>query len=324
MFSTILDKTDIAAFARDGVVCLRQVINPKRIADLTVALDELAAAIPGSRAGYDVTKLRRNIWNTPVSDVHDGVAQQHDFGAITAAIKEAGAEALVERGAEDRGHFLLDTSTWRRNEVVRELALDSSMPGIAAQLMHANKINYCDDQIFIKPPRTIDRTAFHQDYTYFRMRGLKGCVMWICVDPADEKAGGIAYVRGSHRWETEFLPNVFMAQVSMPGGRGASLRDVEENSQDFDIVRYETKPGDVIIHHFLTVHGAGGNTTDSPRRALSLRYAAEDMVFYPRPGAPEQPYHSHALTEGDPLDSRDFPVVWPKPFPDFRLTEIYK
>ena len=130
-------------------------------------------------------------------------------------------------------------------------------------------------------------------------------------------------MRGSHRWQKEFLPNVFMAQVSMPGGQGASLEDIENCPDSFDLVRYETKPGDIIIHHFLTVHGAGGNHTSRPRRALSLRYAGEDMVFYPRPGAPEQPYHRHNLAEGDPLDSQEFPVVWPRPFPNFRLAEYY-
>lgn len=320
-FRYLVDKTAVAAFNADGVVCIRGVLDTDDISRLTSSLDELAAAIPTSKAGYDITTLRRNIWDAEGRTF--GVARQHDISAIATAIKDAGAQPLVDKGTSDKGHFLLDTSTWRRNKTIRSIALDSALPEIAAQLMRAHKVNYCDDQIFIKPPHTIDRTAFHQDYTYFRMRGLMGCVMWICVDPANEQSGGISYVKGSHRWGTEFLPNVFMAQVGMPGGEGASLEEIENNPAAFSLAKFDTEPGDIIVHHFLTVHGAGGNRTGNPRRALSLRYAAEDMMYYPRPGAPEQPYHTHNLSEGDPLDSRDYPVVWPRPFPDFKLTEIY-
>ena len=65
--------------------------------------------------------------------------------------------------------------------------------------------------------------------------------------------------------------------------------------------------------------------TRKPGIGMVLDYlrAGEDMVFYPRPGAPEQPYHRHNLAEGDPLDSQEFPVVWPRPFPNFRLAEYY-
>jgi ectoine hydroxylase-related dioxygenase (phytanoyl-CoA dioxygenase family) len=319
-----LDKADIASFEADGVVCLRQVIDPHMIGRLAGALDELGGGIPESKAGYDLTTMRRKIFTSDADGAHDGAAQQHDIGAIATAIRASGARALLDPQSEDVGHFQLDTSTWRRNPVVRELALDSALPQIAAQLLRANKVNYCDDQIFLKAPQTVDRTAFHQDYTYFRMRGWRGCVMWICVDEADEAAGALAYVRGSHRWGKEFLPNIFMAQVGMPGGKGASLEDIENNPEKFDLIRYDTKPGDIIIHHFLTVHGAGGNHSSHPRRALSVRYAGEDMVYYSRPGAPEQPYQHHRLSEGDPLDSEEYPVVWPRPFPGFKLAGLYE
>ena len=160
-----LDKADIASFDRDGVVCLRQVIDPKTVVNLAAALDDLATGVPESEAGYDITTMRRNIFGTDAAVVHDGTAQQHDMGAIATAIRSAGARALIDQESEDVGHFVLDTSTWRRNGIIRELALDSVLPGVAAQLLRAKKINFCDDQIFIKPPKTIDRTAFHQDYT---------------------------------------------------------------------------------------------------------------------------------------------------------------
>jgi ectoine hydroxylase-related dioxygenase (phytanoyl-CoA dioxygenase family) len=131
------------------------------------------------------------------------------------------------------------------------------------------------------------------------------------------------YVRGSHKWGKEYKTNPFLVQTPFPDAVGEDLPDISQNMDDYDILRFETKPGDVLIHHFRTVHGAAGNHSHRPRRAASLRYIGDDMRYYNRPGAPPQPYHDHNLKEGDPLDSRAFPVVWPKPYPGFALAPLY-
>jgi ectoine hydroxylase-related dioxygenase (phytanoyl-CoA dioxygenase family) len=315
-------QADIETFARDGVVCLRSVLDSTNVSRLAEALDELSTRLPESATGYDVTTLRRHIFERQ-NQTTGTSAHQHDIEAIADLVRASGAAALVDEGETGDGHFLLDTTTWRRNCAIRALALDSDLPSVAAQLLGATRINYCDDQIFVKAAHTADRTAFHQDYTYFRMRGWKGCVMWISVDHADAVSGVLSYVRGSHLWGRKFLPNVFMAHVSLPGGVGESLEAIEAHPENHDLVQFDVQPGDIVVHHFRTVHGAGGNHSDHPRRALSLRYAGEDMRYHNRPGAPAQPYQTHALVEGAPLDSEAFPVVWPKPFPDFSLAKAH-
>lgn len=137
--------------------------------------------------------------------------------------------------------------------------------------------------------------------------------MWICVDPANEDSGALAYVRGSHRWGREFAPNMFFAHVGIPGSSGESLEELEQNPERYDLIRFDVEPGDIVVHHFRTVHGSGGNRSAHPRRALSLRYAGDDMRYWRRPGTPDQPYQHHSLQDGDPLDSDAFPVVWPRP-----------
>lgn len=320
--SFAVPRADVEAFARDGVVCLRGVLDQGAVTRLAGALDEMSGRLAESATGYDVTNLRRHIFESQ-DEAANANAQQHDLDAITNLVRASGATALIDPSEADEGHFLLDTTTWRRNSAIRELALDSSLPEIASRLLRSSRINYCDDQIFIKAAHTADRTAFHQDYTYFPMKGLQGCVMWISVDHADARSGALSYVRGSHHWDREFIPNVFMAHVSLPGGVGESLEAVEANPVDYDLIQFDVQPGDIVVHHFRTVHGAGGNHSDHPRRALSLRYAGEDMRYFKRPGAPTQPYQTHELFEGEPLDSEAFPVVWPRPFPGFSLAGAY-
>jgi ectoine hydroxylase-related dioxygenase (phytanoyl-CoA dioxygenase family) len=71
------------------------------------------------------------------------------------------------------------------------------------------------------------------------------------------------------------------------------------------------EPGDVVVHHPLTVHGASGNRSQSQRRAaISVRYLGEDAVWDPRPATmplPGQP----SYPPGTPLtDEQRFPIVW--------------
>lgn len=55
--------------------------------------------------------------------------------------------------------------------------------------------------------------------------------------------------------------------------------DIEANPQNYDIISFDVEPGDVIIHHVLTIHGARGNqSTDKMRRAISFRYCGDNVT----------------------------------------------
>ena len=76
-------------------------------------------------------------------------------------------------------------------------------------------------------------------------------------------------------------------------------------------MHFDTAPGDIVVHHARTIHGAFANTTpDRPRRALSIRYAGDDARFRIKPGAPQKPHHA-SLVEGEPLAEPACPRVWP-------------
>jgi ectoine hydroxylase-related dioxygenase (phytanoyl-CoA dioxygenase family) len=136
-------------------------------------------------------------------------------------------------------------------------------------------------------------------------------VLWIPVDPVTLESGTMLYVRGSHRDGKLYQPNVFIAQTPLPGAEGDPLPDIEGHMDDYDIIHFDVEPGDVIVHHYRTIHGAGGNHSRyQVRRAASLRYCGDDIRFQTRPWAPRQLHHTTRLNEGDHLSGPDFPVVW--------------
>lgn len=117
--------------------------------------------------------------------------------------------------------------------------------------------------------------------------------MWIPVDPVSFNSGTIRYVRGSHRWGF-FKPNVFVSQMAFPGADGDTLPDIDGHEEEYDIVSSELEPGDLLVHHHLTVHGSAGNATlRQTRRAASLRYCGDDIRFKFRPYAPAQAHFHH-------------------------------
>jgi ectoine hydroxylase-related dioxygenase (phytanoyl-CoA dioxygenase family) len=120
------------------------------------------------------------------------------------------------------------------------------------------------------------------------------------------------YVRGSHRWGTFFRPNAFVSQDHTYNGEELiPLPDIEGHPDDFDIVTIMSNPGDVIVHHSNVIHGSDPNYDISrPRRAGSFRYAGDDVRYKFHVSAPPQPHHHHSLSDGDVIDSDQFPVVW--------------
>ena len=92
-----------------------------------------------------------------------------------------------------------------------------------------------------------------------------------------------------------------------------SLPDIEGHESDYDIVYYDVEPGDVIVHNYRLAHGSRGNTSlDRTRRAVSLRFAGDDATALHRPSAPAEFPIDPNLRDGDPLDSKTYPVVWPR------------
>lgn len=312
----VLTEDQVAAFARDGVLLLKGVISPDQIGDLEAAIEDIKRHLDESETGHNVSAFTENIEYFKSLRGRNSGGRQYDLDEILAALDRSGDPILIDHTSNTgaRGAFLLDTTTWRRSAVIRKLALRSVLPAIAADLLRTEKVNYYDDQVFIKEPNSAQRTAYHQDYGYFNVVGPQGCVFWIPVDRVTHNSGAISYVRGSHLWQKVFKPNLFFAQTVFPYAQGERLPDIEGHEDEYDLVQFDTRPGDVIVHHFLTVHGAGGNLHPTrQRRALSLRYCGETCTYFARPGAPRQPYHRHGLRNGDPLDSDQFPVVWPRP-----------
>ncbi len=313
-----------AAFDQDGVVCLRNVLTDGEVDHLRQAVTGQMSRLGHSTTGYDFEALARQVWDEGET-VETGCANRFDMQAMKTQVRSdtAARPLLEEDPVSGTGPFFYDVAAWQHDRGVRRVAFDSALPEIAASLLDAHYLNFWEDTTFVKAPHTRQKTAFHQDLAYLQIEGDQCVIVWIPLDAASLGNGVTQYVRGSHKWNSVFAPNVFVSQTPIGSSPERRCPDIEAAPGAYDIISFDVEPGDVIVHHVLTVHGAGGNTSDTWRRAMSFRYCGDRVRYLDRPGAIPQVGMSHRLQDGDRLFSADYPLVWPKPWPGFRLAEAF-
>ena len=280
-------------------------------------MNDLTRHIGKTPTGYDFENLG-DVAYSDAEQINYGHAKQYNLELLAGYLRYEGDRRLTDNvsATGPKGAFQVDTGCWRREHSVARIGLSQRLGSIAGQLLGAQTIAYYDDQMFVKRPGTRQRTAFHQDYPFFHLEGNQGCVFWVPVDPVNTRNGGMSYVRGSHKSSVEYAVSMFISHTKLPGSFGEQVPDIEANPDQYDLISFDVEPGDVVIHHFKTLHGSGGNRTlNRQRRAMSYRYVGEQMRFKNKMGAPHQPHHTHTLQDGDPLWCADFPIIWQRDLP---------
>ena len=320
-----ISEIEIASYKEDGVVCLRGVLNSEELKGLRESIGEQIRTVGHSKTAYDFEAIARQLFDENGS-IEAGKADRFDLTALKEIVEaDPHARPLREEGVSGQdGMFLYEVGGWKKHRGIKRVALDSSLPPIMAGLMDTTRVHFWEDTTFVKLPRTAQKTPFHQDLSYFQTEGDKCAIVWIPLDTANLENGVTRYIKGSHKWDEIFAPSVFVAQTTTRHSPYPRLPDIEADESKFDIVSFDVEPGDVIVHHVRTVHGAGGNPTSDPRRAISFRYCGDDVRFFDRPGAIPQVYTTHNLSNGDELFCADYPVVWPKPWPEMKLADAYE
>lgn len=121
--------------------------------------------------------------------------------------------------------------------------------------------------MFGKPPRVGKETPSHQDGYYHMLMPNESLTYWIAVDPVDEKNGCLRYLPGSHK--RGMRPH----DVSEVFGFSLGITDFGEDDLSHEVAVC-LEPGDLVVHHGMTVHRADPNASDRLRRGVGLVYFA--------------------------------------------------
>lgn len=217
---------------------------------------------------------------------------------------------------EGKGRFFTDHHMRQRIPEFQKFLDDSSVKEVAARLMGSRKLNLFDEHLLVKEPGTDNPTYWHQDLPYYALSGTQIISLWIPMDSTSPESGSVSFVRGSHRWDKLYQPiRIGLGDlVEEAETFDGPAPDIASNPEKYDIVTFDDlEPGDCLAFQAAVLHYASPNTTKSNRRrAISIRFAGDDVTWQPRPYIPSVTDTSD-LVPGGPLDSDQYPVVWTSP-----------
>jgi hypothetical protein len=261
----------VAAFQRDGAVCLRGVLTPAEVERLARGIDANLAA-PSPRA--------------------------------IVASRPGDPGLFIEDFCNWQGEAACSAD-------YRATAIETALPEVAARLMQSGSVRLYHDHMLTKEPGTRTPTPWHQDQPYYNIEGVQNVSFWIPVDPVRrtstlEFVAGSH--RGPWLMPRTFMDH---QAKWFPEGSLAELPDIDAQRSGFDILGWALEPGDAVAFHMLTLHAAGGVDGDRRRRVFSLRYLGDDVRHAPRrwKTSPDFPGLADELPAGAPMRHALFPLL---------------
>jgi ectoine hydroxylase-related dioxygenase (phytanoyl-CoA dioxygenase family) len=263
---------DIAQFERDGVICLRSMFDAEWIERMNRAVNRIMDA-------------------------------QHPMARPREVTKALGGKT---------GRYHINTFVWMWDDDFRAWALESPMAEIAARMMRAGEVRLFYDQVFVKEPQTNEMTDWHQDLPFWPMRGGDILSIWVALTPVSHENSAVEYIAGSHKWGKFYA-------AAIPDKDPRFKTDLEpcpnfserRGDSQYKFLSWNMEPGDCLIHHPLTVHGAEGNFSPTRRRVgISTRYFGRDCQWDPRAAVMKVTGDPQLPAGRRPEDDKFFPVAY--------------
>lgn len=121
-------------------------------------------------------------------------------------------------------------------------------------------------QYFNKPPGVGQATPPHQDGYYAKLAPIEGMTMWLALEDVDEENGCVRYINGSH--QRGIRPHGKTGTLGFSQG----ITDYSDEDRAAEVCM-NAQPGDLLVHHALTIHRADANqSADRSRKALGFIY----------------------------------------------------
>mmetsp|Transcript_5081 Transcript_5081/g.16649 ORF Transcript_5081/g.16649 Transcript_5081/m.16649 type:complete len:329 (+) Transcript_5081:27-1013(+) len=212
------------------------------------------------------------------------------------------------------GRFHDDQFLWKRHSAMEEYVMKSGAGALAARAMKSKTSHIFYDQLLVKEPGTVAPTPWHSDHSFWHLSGTQICSLWLALDDVAADVG-VAYVQGSH------LERKLHAITNFSGGDHSDKNTYEGADMSLDpvpdvdalvergslkLLKFDMRPGDVILFDSFVIHGAKGNTnTTNRRRGYATRWCGDDVTFDSRPGTMHQGWAKNGydanLNHGDAL-----------------------
>jgi ectoine hydroxylase-related dioxygenase (phytanoyl-CoA dioxygenase family) len=212
---------------------------------------------------------------------------------------------------------------WRKIPYVRDFVLRRELADPIARIVQSHELRFWFDLTFMhdatEDGQVGDGSAWHHDISAFGFKGQQLPSLWMALTPCDENRSRLRFIDGSH----ETVPGFYRTydRPQPPAGEEDGFID----PPDFDALlasgeakelTWDCEPGDAIIIHPYTIHGAKGNkgaAGQGRRVAMTTRWLGDDIRFLPpdyRTAMKSPGFVKSNLLLGSRPRGEYFPLVW--------------
>jgi phytanoyl-CoA hydroxylase len=155
----------------------------------------------------------------------------------------------------------------KHEQYFANFAKKSKIVSIAKLLLNSEP-DFRKCEMFAKPPKVGMPSPFHQDNFLWAVKNNNGITFWVALDFCNYENAGLTYIEGSHKL------GLLTHEDSYAPGTSQKLtkEKLDELKKNFKVVTPTLKPGDVMVHHCLTVHGSSENKSDKSRRGFTIQF----------------------------------------------------
>lgn len=263
-----------------------------------------------SNDGY--LRLGKVLEQSDIKSLRQSIASQEARGAVSNLLDpEAWPEG--ENGDPPAGgqHVAFAHNLWRNDAAYKRIAFDSRLARWAAQALGTTAVRLLEDNALTKESESGGELRWHQDYSYWPLGQPNAVTIWIALDDVTVHNGAVRMASGSHLLG-ERLPAVFGTGATYYAERRPStVKSVSDpESIGLSVEAMEMRAGEATMHHALTWHASGPNTSETIRRAAVFRYVADGTTWF---GARRYEFNytdeEVGLELGDPISGPYFPLV---------------
>jgi len=206
-------------------------------------------------------------------DVYDRLFEQKpgwqkgDFFDFAGEDREGEAPKLPQLINPSRYERELANTIFRANAQ----AMARQLLGPAAKLIF--------EHAMLKPAGTGGETAWHQDEAFYaRYTNYRAVTVWMPLQPVDERNGCMEFIPGSHNGPVK--PHRHLDND--PRIHGLEAFDIDCSG----VIACPLPAGGATFHGDRTLHHAGANWSDQPRRAYALVFGVRSKEFILREDFP--------------------------------------
>ena len=191
----------------------------------------------------------------------------HEQGFISAidVMSEDEALSYAQRLQAAETHYPTDLSGVNRNNghlcftFLDELAYHPRVLDAVEDLLGPH-FSLWGSVLFIKEPKSSHFVSWHQDATYMGITPRHFVTPWIALTHSDRHTGCMSMIPGSHHKDIQPHQDTYGADNILT--RGQEVTNVDA-SLAVDLI---LKPGQMSLHHAMTIHGSQPNQSQDKRR----------------------------------------------------------